>query len=92
MVGDLKWVKTSYHSPYGEIRSEWEKTGKNVKMNVIIPANTTALICLPAGSGSVIKESGKDISTVKEIEVIAEENGRKICKVGSGTYSFVVED
>ena len=92
MVGDLKWVKTSYHSPYGEIRSEWEKTGKNVKMNVIIPANTTALVYIPFVSGSVIKESGKDIATIKGIQVIGEENGRKICKVGSGTYSFVVED
>jgi len=91
MVGDLTWAKTSYQSSYGEIRSEWEKSGTSVKINVIIPANTTALIYIPFSSGSVIKESGKDISGIKDIQIIGEENGRKILKVGSGVYSFAIE-
>jgi hypothetical protein len=89
MVGDLTWAKASYQSSYGEIRSEWEKSGTSVKMNVTIPANTTALIYIPFSSGSVIKESGKDISGVKDIQVIGEENGRKILKVGSGNFQFI---
>jgi len=88
MVGDLTWAKASYQSSYGEIRSEWEKSSTSVKMNVTIPANTTALIYIPFSSGLAIKESGKDISGVKDIQVIGEENGRKILKVGSGTFSF----
>jgi hypothetical protein len=88
MVGDLTWVKSSYQSPYGEIRSEWEKSGTSVKMNVTIPANTTALIYIPFSSGSVIKESGKDISGIKDFQLIGEEKGRKILKVGSGTFQF----
>lgn len=91
MVGDITWVKSSYQSPYGEIRSDWEKSGAKVKMNVTIPANSTALVYIPFISGSVIKEGGKDISTVKEIEVIAEENGRKVVRIGSGVYEFEVE-
>jgi hypothetical protein len=88
MVGDLTWAKASYQSSYGEIRSEWEKSGTSVKMNVTIPANTTALVYIPSGAGSVIKESGKDISGAKDIQIIGEENGRKILKVGSGTFQF----
>jgi len=88
MVGDLTWVKTSYQSPYGQIRSEWEKAGRNVKMNVSIPANSTALVYIPFTAGSIIKEGGKDISTVNEIEVIAEENGRKVVRIGTGEYEF----
>lgn len=88
MVGDLTWAKASYQSYYGEIRSEWEKSGTSVKMNVSIPANTTALIYIPFSSGSVIKESGKDISGMKGFQIIGEENGRKILKVGSGTFQF----
>jgi alpha-L-rhamnosidase len=91
MVGDLTWAKASYQSSYGEIRSEWEKSGTSVKMNVTIPANTTALIYIPFSSGSVIKESGKDISGVKDIQVIGEENGRKVVRIGSGEYEFEVE-
>ena len=91
MVGDLTWVKSSYQSPYGEIRSDWEKSGTSVTMNVTIPSNTTALIYIPFTAGSVIKEGGKDISGVKDIQVIGEENGRMILWIGSGDYAFSVE-
>ena len=60
-------------------------------MKVTIPANSTALVYIPFVSGAAIKEGGKDISTVKEIEVIAEENGRKVVRIGSGVYEFEVE-
>jgi hypothetical protein len=90
MVGDLTWVKSSYQSPYGEIRSDWEKSGTTLKMNVTIPANTSALIYVPVEAGLVIKESGKDISGMKDIQVVGEENGRKVIQVGSGNYSFSV--
>jgi len=88
MVGNLTWAKASYQSSYGEIRSEWEKSGSSVKMNVTIPANATALIYIPFSSGSVIKESGKDISGMKDFQIIGEENGRKMVRIGSGTYAF----
>jgi len=91
MVGDLTWVKSIYQSPYGEIRSECEKTGTSIKMNVTIPANTTALVYIPFTAGSVINEGGKNISEVKDIQVIGEENGRKILRIGSGAYAFSVE-
>ncbi len=90
MVGDLSWVKTSYQSPYGEIRSDWEKSGISVKMNVTIPANSTALVYIPYSAGNILKEGGKEISSVKDIEQIAEENGRKVLRVGSGVYEFSV--
>lgn len=88
MVGDLTWAKANYQSPYGEIRSEWTKKGKAITMSITVPANTTALVYIPTSDGSVIKEGGKDISKVKNIKVIVEENGRKACRVGSGEYSF----
>jgi hypothetical protein len=91
MVGDLTWVKSSYQSPYGEIRSDWEKSGTTVKMKVSIPVNSTALVYIPFTKGSVIKEGEKDISIVQGIEPIAEENGRKVVRIGSGTYEFEIE-
>ena len=88
MVGDITWVKSSYQSPYGEIRSDWEKSGTTIKMNVNVPPNTTALIYIPFCTGLTIKESGNDLSGEKDIQEIGEENGRKIVKVGSGVFSF----
>jgi hypothetical protein len=90
MVGGLTWAKASYQSPYGEIRSEWGKSKTSVKMNVTIPANTSALVSIPFRLGSVIKEGGKDISGIKDIQVVGEENDRKVIHVGSGMYEFEV--
>lgn len=90
MVGDLAWVKTSYQSPYGEIRSDWEKTSAGVTMNVSIPANTMALVYVPAKSVSEIKEGGSAISGLKDIQVVAENDGKIVLKVHPGNYSFSV--
>jgi hypothetical protein len=91
MVGDINWVKASYQSPYGEIRSEWKKTNDLLKLNVVIPANTSALVYIPYTKGSVITESGKDINAIKEIRIIGSSHNKKIIRIGSGTYRFSVE-
>ncbi|MDP4276275.1 MAG: family 78 glycoside hydrolase catalytic domain [Bacteroidota bacterium] len=45
-VKDLSWVKGSYRSVNGLIRSEWEKKGNLVLLKVEIPANTTATVII----------------------------------------------
>ena len=46
----LDFVKASYDSPYGRIVSNWNKSEGVFRWHVEIPANTTALVCLPDGS------------------------------------------
>ena len=48
-IGDITHVKADYHSPYGVISSEWTREGKNFKLKLKIPVNTTATIYLPDG-------------------------------------------
>ena len=43
-VKDLQWVKGSYKSVKGLIRSEWKRDEGNVKLTVEIPAGTTATV------------------------------------------------
>ena len=45
--GTLTHAEACYKSPYGEVKSRWEKTDSGVKYTVTIPANCTAEICLP---------------------------------------------
>jgi alpha-L-rhamnosidase len=92
IVGNLTSAKTSFKSPYGEIRSQWTKTGNSIILNLTIPSNTTALVYLPAQPGSLIREGKKNIAEVKDIQMIGEENGEKICRIGSGTYSFIIKN
>jgi alpha-L-rhamnosidase len=46
----LEWVKASYDSPYGEIRSEWRRQpGGTIEWNITIPPNTIAMAQAPEG-------------------------------------------
>lgn len=46
----LDFAEATYHSVYGKIESRWERDGKNMRVSVTIPANTTTQIILPGGS------------------------------------------
>jgi alpha-L-rhamnosidase len=59
VVGDISYVKGSYNSPYGTIRSEWKRDGNNFSLFVKIPANTTATIYMPDHKTIIQKGSGE---------------------------------
>lgn len=46
----IGYVKASYDSPFGKIKSSWEYEGENCRIKVEIPANAHAKILLPDGS------------------------------------------
>ena len=48
--GTLSYAKSEFESPYGMIRSDWEKTEKGYRFVFEIPANTTATVELPNGT------------------------------------------
>jgi alpha-L-rhamnosidase len=46
----LEWVKASYDSPYGEIRSEWKRQPDGtIEWNITVPPNTSAMAAAPEG-------------------------------------------
>lgn len=53
-VKDLTFVKASYHSPYGLIKSAWERTGNKVIYKVTVPPGATATLYLN-GSGKPVE-------------------------------------
>jgi hypothetical protein len=91
MVGDITFTKTSYLSPYGEIKCNWDKKSDMVKINVEIPVNTSAKVFIPLKLKSVVTENGTEISKVKDIKILSEKDGWMVCQVGSGSYSFTVK-
>ena len=91
IVGDLRYVKSSYETFYGTITSEWQKQGNNFSLQVQIPANTTALIYLPASNSDQILESAVALKASKDIRLLRYENGRAVIRAGSGKYSFEVK-
>ena len=85
----LNFVKASYNSFHGLIKSEWKNSIDKFEWKISIPANTSATVYIPAGDIDEITESGKAVSLVGEIKFMKEENGMVVLEVPSGNYSFV---
>ena len=89
MINGLDFVNASYNSIYGEIKSEWKKENQNFSWNISIPANTSAIVYVPANSQNIVTESGGKISSAKGIKFVKMEGSRAIFEIGSGKYSFI---
>jgi len=88
VTGELSHVNGSYVSPQGVIKSAWEQKNGKLKLDVTIPANTVALIHVPAKSENVVRESGKAVKNSPELTFMRFENGFAVFKAGSGVYRF----
>ena len=49
MPDELNHVKATHDTPYGTVKSEWQRTDEGIKWEVEIPANTSARIHVPTG-------------------------------------------
>ncbi|CAN5732509.1 glycoside hydrolase family 78 protein [soil metagenome] len=78
----LEWAKGNYHSIRGNITSDWKKTPAGFLLHVIIPANTTATIWMPAKNNAAITESEKALIPLRY------EKGYAVIETGSGEYFF----
>ncbi|WP_295796088.1 family 78 glycoside hydrolase catalytic domain [Mucilaginibacter sp.] len=91
-VGDVTWANASYLSPYGMIANRWKTNGGLFTMQTSIPANSTAVIYLPARKNSVVSENGRSLLNRRDIKILKFENERAVLAVGSGNYSFSVRN
>jgi hypothetical protein len=88
MVGDLGAANVAYESPYCRIVSNWKREGNKLSMDVIIPANTTATVFVPAKDAASVTESGKPASEAIGVKFLRMENGAAVYAVASGRYQF----
>ncbi len=90
VFGTMKYARTSFHSPYGVIRSNWEiKEGKLI-WNISVPVNTTADVYVPSDAESKITESGREPESSEGIVFQGREGNYSLYKIGSGDYKFEV--
>lgn len=88
--GGLTYAAADLETGYGRVGSHWSRQGDTLSMEVIIPANTTATIAIPAPEGGRITEGDKPLASIKELSIESVERGYLILKAGSGTYHFKV--
>ncbi|PST82705.1 hypothetical protein C7T94_08600 [Pedobacter yulinensis] len=87
-ISELSWVEASYQSAGGKIFSHWKHSNDRYEIRVTIPANTTALVYLPAGSPDGVTESGTALNTHKEISIRGSSANETVLALGSGSYRF----
>ncbi len=87
-VGNVRWVRTSYRSIRGMIVSDWEKRDGKFTLRVVIPANTTATVYVPAKSVESVTESGEPAARSRGVNFLRMEDGYAEFEVLSGEYTF----
>jgi alpha-L-rhamnosidase len=75
---------------YGLVSSHWKIENGNLTIDIEIPANTTCMVYIPAKDMRVVREEGKELFTVKDLQTSGSEDGFIKVKTGSGKYHFVV--
>lgn len=89
-VGDLKWVKAEYETNYGKLVFNWKREGDKLLLDLVVPANSTALMTLPdLKEGAVLKENGVAVSSGKVQGITMDEKGNYITQAGS--YNLTLE-
>ncbi len=89
--GGLTWVKAAYDSIRGPIKSEWKIADGKFYLNVIIPANTTATVYVPAKSAEAVIEGAVLAAKAAGVRFIRMEEGLAVFHVESGRYNFQTE-
>ena len=57
-IEGLDFVNCAYNSVSGRIESHWKREGNRFEWDIVIPANTTAEVCLPTANGYEVKTYG----------------------------------
>jgi alpha-L-rhamnosidase len=85
----LSFARASYNSLRGRIESSWQKSEDGtLRLDVTIPANTTAKIYVPALNENRVTESGKPVAGVRALQTLRFENGALMLQAGGGHYHF----
>ncbi|MCK4854835.1 MAG: family 78 glycoside hydrolase catalytic domain, partial [Bacteroidales bacterium] len=87
----LDHVKCSYHSPFGEIVSNWRNDGNGRQVfQITIPGGSSAMVRLPVNEYQRIKlteKNGQDSYTPER-----DGANHSIFELGQGEYTILVED
>jgi alpha-L-rhamnosidase len=88
-VGDITWANTWYDTIRGPVASNWKVDEATFTLDVEIPANTMALVRIPAAGADNISESDAPLASNTALRVAKEADGLVDLEVPSGTYHFV---
>ena len=87
-VKPIDRVKAEYGSVHGKILSDWRREADRFELDLVIAANTTATVFLPAKDPAGITENGKPLEKAEGVKFVRMETDRAVLAVESGSYRF----
>ncbi len=85
MLPQLNWANGSVESPFGTIRSSWERSDDETMLRVTVPTSTTATVFVPYQRGQTVLLNGN------EDQGEATEDEYRVFEVSSGNYVWQVK-
>lgn len=89
-IAGLSSVSAEIPTVRGGIKVSVERDEMRYRLRCAIPANTTAMIHLPASDASQVSEGGRAASESDGVSFAGIDKGRSVFRVGGGTYDFSV--
>lgn len=89
----LGFVSASRLTPQGQLRVRWtlRRSGRLV-LGVSVPPSTVATLHVPRRPGQQVWVRGRPADEAESLELLPDEERAFVCRVGSGSYRFVVDD
>ncbi|MBP1224161.1 alpha-L-rhamnosidase [Flavobacterium sp. 1355] len=86
----LTYVNASYESICGTIKSDWKKSKSKLDWKITIPANSSALVYLPASEASAVTIDNQKLDKAFSTSYKLEHN-YLVLNLSSGSYSISVK-
>ncbi len=89
----LGFVSASRLTPQGALSVRWtlRRSGRLV-LGVKVPPSALATIHIPCGPGQQVWVRGRPVGEAEHLELVPGEERAVVCRVGSGTHRFVVDE
>jgi alpha-L-rhamnosidase len=95
VIEGLEWARASILTPRGRVASSWHRAQGGFRLEVSIPGNSSALVRMPGGADSIIREgstivwkNGRFESGVKGVHAGRRDGSGVVFQTGSGQYAF----
>ncbi|WP_374945538.1 family 78 glycoside hydrolase catalytic domain [Agreia sp.] len=92
VTDQLEWAKGTTQTPFGPVSTDWRRSGSQLTLATHVPVGSSAVVHLPTASRWAATEGGLALDEVEGVHSVAVANGEVLVTVGSGDYSFVVDD
>jgi alpha-L-rhamnosidase len=85
---NLDHARASIRTVRGHAFAGWRKAGGKLHLRIEVPANSEALVWMPASAPGEVTESGAPAEKAEGAAFVRREAGRCIFATGSGVYEF----